>query len=121
MSIQVLVVDDEPTLCNLMNEILKHGGYRVVSVANGQECVTRLQTDPDFGLVITDLLMPKMDGLALLESVKQCYPTIPVILSSAIRDTAIVLQLREQGMAGFLPRPFTPKQLLALVQQVLNR
>ena len=117
---RVLVIDDEPALCRLIELILTREGCNVVSI-DGQAAVALLEKDQAFNLVVTDLLMPKVDGLTILRYIQEHCPLIPVIVSTAARDPELIHQVLQQGAAAFLPRPFTAKQLIEIVRTTLNQ
>ena len=117
---RVLVIDDEPALCRLIEHMLSREGYSVVSI-DGQAVIALLEKDQAFNLVVTDLLMPKVDGLTILRYIQEHCPLIPVIVSTAARDSELIHQVLEQGAAAFLPRPFTAKQLIEIVRTTLNQ
>ena len=76
--VRILVADDEPNLRRVLRAILVRDGYDVVAVENGEEALAKL--DDDVSVIITDLRMPKIDGMAVLEQVSREYPAIPVIM-----------------------------------------
>lgn len=117
---RVLVIDDEPALRRLIDLMLTREGYIVVSI-DGQAIMSIIENDQDFSLVITDLLMPKIDGLKVLQYVREHCPNVPVIISSAVRDPELVRQLLAQGATAFLPRPFAHAQLIDLVRKVVKQ
>ncbi len=120
MAIRVLLVEDEPALRESMTQILIQYGYKVISAPDGQTGVALLKKDTNFALVITHLDMPKIEGLTIMQHIKQQCPLAPVIVSSAVRDITLMNQLFDQGMTAFLRRPFSLKELLELVQEILN-
>lgn len=115
----VLVVDDEPDMGVNVTRILRRGGYDCLAAGGGEEALALCeQRRPD--LILTDLRMPGMDGLALLRAVRQHVPPIPVIIFSAYASGATAGEAGAMGASAFLPKPFTGAQLVDAVRAVLD-
>ena len=116
----VLVVDDDPTFCGIMAEILKMYRARVFIANSAEEAIAILETTtPD--LILTDVMMPEVDGLTFVRQIRAEGPStrVPVIVVSAgvsSREQAAALQA---GADSFLPKPFSLKDLQAAVSTVL--
>jgi CheY-like chemotaxis protein len=108
----VLVVDDQDELRAMLVRVLAGDGHRVLEASNGFEALEVLETEPDVSLVITDLLMPRMDGLELARQLAD-RPHIQILFMSAFPE-----QVSELPFA-FLPKPFSPAALCAAVQRLL--
>ena len=116
---QVLVVDDEPDMLVNVARILRRGRYECVTAGSGEEALTLLrQRHPD--LVLTDLRMPGMDGLALLRAVRQHAPPVPVVIFTAYTSEATAQEALAAGASAFLAKPFTAAQLLDAVRTALD-
>lgn len=113
---RILVVDDEPQLLESMVQVLRHAGFDVVGVSTGTEALHHV-VDPGIGLVITDLLMPDLDGAALAARVGVTRPDLPLLLTTgyAGRDLAD----RVPADASLLRKPFRAQELVTTVQRVL--
>lgn len=116
---RVLIADDEKLLRSLMTNILCHDGFETVAVEDGLQALKVLQEDPDFSLVISDIQMPRMDGMSLLRNIRQFYPHIPVLITSVHTSVSIMQTILQEG-AEYLPRPFTARQLIDAAHQALN-
>src|SRR5690606_15620985 len=103
---RVLIVDDEHLLRTLMKDVLCRGGCQTVAVENGDEALRVLQKDRDFVLILSDVHMPRMDGLELLQIVRRDYPTIPVLMTSVHSTSDQIQSLIQEGATAYLPRPF---------------
>jgi CheY-like chemotaxis protein len=115
----VLVVDDEPDMLVNVARILRRGRYDCVTAASGEEAMTLFQhRRPD--LILTDLRMPGMDGLALLRAVTRHVPPIPVVIFTAYTSEATSQEALAAGASAFLPKPFTGAQLLEAVRAALD-
>ncbi|MDH3359331.1 MAG: sigma 54-interacting transcriptional regulator, partial [Desulfobulbaceae bacterium] len=110
---RVLVVDDDPILRELLNDLLSSNGYQVVLAENGKDALSRLESQP-FDHVITDINMPVMDGLALLGEVQNRGLGVPVIVVSAYSDMESVVQAFKLGASDFIAKPFRSEEEVLL-------
>ena len=115
----LLFIDDDRSVREMVGPALTEHGYRVLSAANGAEALVLLsQHAGQVRLVLTDLAMPVMDGIAILEALRARYPGLPVIVMSGSPEAG-----RERvppGIAAFLPKPFPLEQLLAVIAEALR-
>jgi CheY-like chemotaxis protein len=100
-----LVVDDEPTLRRLMRRSLIGMGLDVVEAANGSEALERLQTH-DIIAVVSDVRMPVMDGLELVEQLQSRAPDVPIVLVSGSEEVRTRADAQALGAFDFLAKPF---------------
>ena len=115
----ILLVEDDTDILDFNKRLLQSNGYNVLTAINGKEALTLLQdTLPD--LVVTDMMMPEMDGMALLKEIKLNIATdhIPVIMLSA--RTATKTEGIASGAQAYLEKPFVPAELVALVKNQLQ-
>jgi two-component system, cell cycle sensor histidine kinase and response regulator CckA len=113
----VMVVDDEPAVCETVRTVLELHNYRVVIAAGGQAAITLLAEHPDpIDTVLMDLMMPTIDGLTTLSLLKCIHPDLRAIAMSGLNSTEAVARAEQQGFEGFLPKPFTHQDLLAQIQ-----
>ena len=116
---QILIVDDDPSLLRLLGIRLSAAGYQVESAANAKIALGLLKSiKPQ--LVISDLRMEGMDGMALFEHIRQQYPTMPVIIMTAHGTIPDAINATKQGVFSFLTKPFESQQLLETVQQAIR-
>jgi two-component system, cell cycle sensor histidine kinase and response regulator CckA len=110
----VIVADDDPTVCLYMARTLSDAGLRVVQARDGEEAATYLKTlGPDVvGLVVSDISMPRLNGVQLATLIEERWPVIPVLLVSGEGG-------RSEYAGPYLPKPFTPETLLALVLELM--
>lgn len=103
----VLVVEDEPPVRQLAARILAHLGYRVVAAEDGDEALELLRQAPHSYLcVLLDLTMPRRDGVSTFREIKQIRPDLPVILCSGFSQADATNRFTEEGLAGFLQKPY---------------
>ena len=116
---RVLVVDDEPTIREVVTTYLERDGYVVDAAATGTEAVASLRSSiPD--LMILDLMLPGVDGLSILSELRK-QSNVPVILLTARTDEADRIIGLELGADDYVTKPFSPRELVARVRSVLRR
>lgn len=116
----ILVVDDEPDMRENVVRILRRGRFACLTAGSGREAVEILDRDrPD--LVLTDLRMPGMGGLALLREVGRRAPGTPVVVFTAYATPSNAEEARHAGAVAFLAKPFSAAQLLEVVHRALDR
>ena len=121
---RILLVEDEETVRAAMSVILSRAGYAVKTADDGEKGLALYNSEPEsFSLVITDLLMPKLDGYGLAKGIRQHSRSIPLIIISGMMGdepmTEHATERRSLNIASQLAKPFTEEQLLAIVQKAL--
>ena len=115
-----LVVDDEPNLLRYASVVLLEAGYLVDMAADGQEALELVRVrGRRLDAVVSDVVMPQMNGVQLLEALSVSDPDLPVVLMSAYGSTALI----DRGIpipCGVLSKPFAPERLLAEVERCLR-
>jgi putative nucleotidyltransferase with HDIG domain len=117
---RILVVDDEETIREIVSSMLAAAQFRTRQAASGHEALSLLESGEEFDLVLSDLLMAEMDGLALLERSKERFPDVPVVMVTAVNDIQAALQALRNGAYDYLLKPFEREQLLATVRRALE-
>ena len=115
---RLLVVDDEPGMRSFLAWRLRARGLEVQLARDGQEALEQLERQP-FDLVIADVTMPRLDGLALLEAIKLRHPTTEVILMTGFSTVEMAVNAMQLGAFNFLLKPFRLIVLLKAVDQAL--
>ncbi len=115
---RILVVDDDPSLCRLMEMRLEASGYQPTSCNSGERALTELERTPA-DAVITDLRMEGMDGLALFDAIRQRWPALPVIILTAHGSIQDAVEATRRGVHQFLTKPFDPPELLEQLERAL--
>jgi DNA-binding response OmpR family regulator len=116
---QLLVVDDEPRILSLVSRALVARGYAVDGAADGAQAL-RLAMKRTYDLVVLDLRMPGLDGVAVLRALRASVPSPRVIVLSAVADVRTKVDLLEMGACDFLPKPFATAELIARVRANLR-
>ena len=116
---KILIVDDDPNLLRLLGIRLSAAGYLVESAANAKIALGMLKSfHPQ--LVISDLRMEGMDGMALFEQIRQQSPNLPVIIMTAHGTIPDAINATKQGVFSFLTKPFESQQLLETVEKAIQ-
>jgi two-component system cell cycle sensor histidine kinase/response regulator CckA len=116
----ILLVEDEEAVRSFAARALRMRGYDVLEAGGGDEALEIVQSGTDIHLIVTDVVMPNMDGPTMVKHVKQIKPEIPVIFMSGYAEEAFRRDGEGAGDIHFLPKPFGLKQLAAKVKDVLS-
>jgi CheY-like chemotaxis protein len=116
----ILVVDDEPLIAMALEAALEDAGYRVATAANGRQGLERLAEAPRPDLVLLDMMMPVMNGPAMLAAMAADpeLDGIPVIVLSSLPEEAV--RARARGVAAILRKPYTADEVLGTIMRVFN-
>ncbi|HEX7337858.1 MAG TPA: response regulator [Gemmatimonadales bacterium] len=117
----VLVVDDEQSVRDLVCRALREDGYRTLEAGHGAEALNLVETGDPIDLVITDVVMPGMDGRELGRRLAQRRPALPVLYISAYDVNDIFRRGSPSSSAPFLQKPFPHQTLLTHVEQLLKQ
>ncbi|MBM3241942.1 response regulator [Candidatus Poribacteria bacterium] len=115
----ILVVDDELDTVRVLERILKKRGYDIHLAFDGLEALGKLHSN-HFDLIITDLLMPNLDGIQLLSRIRKEWPTLPVLVITAVDDEQTHRQVLSMGARAYLRKPFERKQLFDIVAEIMQ-
>ncbi|MDP2432564.1 MAG: sigma-54 dependent transcriptional regulator [Pseudomonadota bacterium] len=113
-ALPILVVEDDAPLREALMDTLELSGYAAHAAADGEQALAWMGKER-FGLVLSDVQMPGMDGHALLRGLKARWPEVPVLLMTAYGQIDMAVQAMREGAADYLPKPFEPDRLLAAV------
>ena len=118
---RILVVDDEETIREIVSSMLNSAQFQTRQASSGVEALALLDSGEEFDLVVSDLLMPEMDGFALLERTKERFPSLQVVMVTAVSDISAALRAIRDGAYDYLLKPFEREQLLATVRRALEK
>lgn len=117
----VLVIDDEPSVRTVTRQTLEAFGYQVIVASDGTSGVAAYASHmADVALVITDMMMPGLDGAQTIIALRAITPDLRVIAATGLADEARVARALEAGARQVLPKPFTADRLLRAVRDVLD-
>jgi CheY-like chemotaxis protein len=117
----ILVVDDEAAIREVTESTLTASGYRVLLAGDGTEAVAHYARQGDkIKIVLTDMMMPYMDGLATVRALKRMNPELKIIASSGLGDVSKFTEAADAGVKTFLHKPYTAEKLLQTIAEVLR-
>jgi len=119
---KILVVDDEERSVSIMKVVLERLGYNVTAMTSSLKALELFKEDPHrYDLLLTDLIMPQLDGDTLVSEIIEIRPDMPVIITSGFTDTIVNDNFNQISNKAFIPKPFQPQELAKTVRQVLDR
>ncbi len=116
----ILIVDDEPNVRLMLRTALESAGYRVVEAADGRAALSQVR-DQACDLILLDLRMPSLDGMETLSRLRQQCAATPVVMLTAHGSIPDAVAAMKLGAIDFLTKPITPRDLRAVVSDVLQR
>jgi len=115
----ILIVDDEPPVCKSVSRALATEGYKVESALSAEEALKKAEGS-DYDVVITDLMMPGLNGMDLLKIVAERMPRTKVIMITGYPSVKSAVEAVRLGAFDYIPKPFTPKEIRGLVSRALE-
>ena len=120
MSARILLVDDEEIVIKSCLRILGTDSYEVDTARSGLEALKKIEEKP-FDLLILDIMMPQMDGMEVLQRVKETHPDVEVIMVTGLSQIETAVRCMKLGAFDYLPKPFDPDELKVVVERALER
>ena len=120
MAKRILIVDDSTSIRQMVRFTLEDAGYDVIEAEDGQIAVSKLA--PGIDLIITDLHMPNLDGIGVIQGARQ-HPDckfVPIIVLTTESETTKKMAAKEAGATGWIIKPFDPQRLMAVLRKVLG-
>jgi len=117
---KILTVDDSPTVREMLKTTLQNAGFNVLQAINGEEALKLLEAE-SIEMLITDLNMPKLDGISLIREVRKSPGGrfLPIIMLTTESQEDKKREGKSAGASGWIVKPFKPEQLLSVVRMVL--
>jgi two-component system chemotaxis response regulator CheY len=122
MGKKVMIVDDSRTIRQQVNFTLAKSGYEVVEAEDGLDGIAKLKANPDVAMIISDVNMPNMDGLKMVETIKE-DPSLakpPILILTTEGATELISRAKAAGAKGWVVKPFKPDQLIAAVAKLVG-
>src|SRR5947209_20283369 len=120
MTERVLVVDDDPTVSDVVRRYLERAGYAVTLCGDGRAALAAYERErPD--LVVLDLMLPELNGLEVCRRLRTADPALPIVMLTALGEESDRVLGLELGADDYLTKPFSPRELVLRVQSVLRR
>ena len=120
---RILVADDDREIVELLNIYLHNEGYDVIKAYNGHQALSYIKNDVDheIGLIILDIMMPKVDGMQVLDKLRAANYETPVLMLSAKSSDQDKIQGLTSGADDYVTKPFNPLEIIARVKSILRR
>lgn len=116
---KILIVDDDPKICDLVKDFLQNHNYHVTTAHDGKQ-MQKLLNKTAFDLIVLDIMMPGEDGIKLCRQLRENHST-PIIMLSALGEETDRIVGLEMGADDYLPKPFSSRELLAKIRALLRR
>jgi two-component system, NtrC family, response regulator AtoC len=115
---QILVVDDEPLMCRSLSEVISRAGYEVFTANNGYEAIEFIQQE-SISVIITDMNMPKMDGIEVLRQAKAIVPNVAVIVVTGYATVDSAVEAMKYGAVDYITKPFSPSKINTIIERAI--
>ncbi|MDA8086582.1 MAG: sigma-54 dependent transcriptional regulator [Nitrospiraceae bacterium] len=120
MTRQILIVDDDPQMRLALKESIGRMGYEAILSENGEEALVKLrEPGREFSLVVTDMRMPRMDGLSLLKEIRRAASSLPVLVITGFGTVETAVEMMKEGATDFLVKPFPFEKLQKTVDSIV--
>ncbi|MGZ8202774.1 MAG: sigma-54-dependent transcriptional regulator, partial [Burkholderiales bacterium] len=120
MSVRILIVDDEEIVIRSSTRILAGSGYDLETARDGAEALQKIAAG-QYDVVVLDIMMPKVDGVEVLQRVKESHPDIEVIMFTGLAEIDTAVQCMKLGAFDYISKPFEPEELKVSVARALER
>ncbi len=122
MSKSIMVVEDSPTMLQMVSFTLKKIGYEVVEANNGQDALEKLSGRTSIDMIITDINMPNVDGIEFIHCVRENpnFKFTPIIVLTTESQESKKLEGKQAGATGWLVKPFSPEHLMTVVKKIIQ-
>lgn len=117
---RVLIVDDDPVQLRLTAEVANRAGFEPLTATGGRQALDLLRADPGIGVMVLDLVMPEIDGMAVLETMARENITTPVVVQTAHSSLETVVTAMRHGAADFFVKPVAPERLIISLRNALK-
>ncbi|CCQ89679.1 putative Response regulator, CheY-like [Nitrospina gracilis 3/211] len=119
---KILIIEDDPDIRDVLRFQLEQANYKVIEAANGEEAIDLMKKGSNLlqvGLILTDIRMPKINGVEAIEYIKANAPSIPILVVTGYPDTDLAVDLLRKGVKDFLVKPVEKETLLNKVAAIL--
>jgi CheY-like chemotaxis protein len=117
----ILIIDDEVAICDITKTSLENYNYKAITARDGVEGIALYaEQQKDISLVLTDMLMPSMDGITTIRTLKKINPNVKIIAISGLASSDKVNSAYDMGVKAFLTKPYTANQILQIIKVALH-
>lgn len=117
---RILIIDDDATICLMLQGLLKRKGFDADTVFSAGEAIKKLENET-FDLVLSDFRLPDFDGLELLQKIKAMHPSVPVIIMTSYADIRTAVSAIKMGAFEYVTKPLNPDEILLLINSALEK
>ena len=117
---RILVVDQEPYTRAVIATMLEKSNYLPVLATDGHEAMAHIEQDAPFDVVLSDIMIHGVDGIGLLDKLREIHPDTPMVMVTAMQDVSIAISAMRRGAYDYLLKPFAREQLLATIERALD-
>jgi len=120
---RILIIDNEPHICEGLKDRLESGGYEVIVAHDGQTALALMTLEARQGAiggVLLDVHMPVMDGLEVLRELRSRYPDLPVLMMSATGESDILDEAMRMGASGYVFKPFDTRLMMQMCNELFS-
>jgi two-component system response regulator PilR (NtrC family) len=118
---RILIVDDEQSLREFLEIFLEQEGYEVATAKGGRDAVKRMEAGEEFDIVLTDLMMPEVSGMGVLETVKERFPDTEVLMMTAYATADTAIEAMKKGAYDYVQKPFKVEELRVIIEKALGQ
>lgn len=115
---KVMIVDDSNTIRQQVNFTLSKDGFQVIEAVDGLDGIAKLKENPDIKVIISDVNMPNMNGLEMVEKMASDGVKIPIVMLTTEGSMEMIDRAKKAGAKGWMVKPFQPPQLIAAVKKL---
>ncbi len=116
---EILIIEDDIPFCNLLERFLQRHGFKITAAHSAEDAISRLQTTV-FSLIITDLRLPDLNGIQLLENIKKIHSKVPVVVMTVHAEVTSAVTAMKKGAFDYIAKPFIPEEMLLVIKSALN-
>ncbi|RZA19168.1 MAG: response regulator [Proteobacteria bacterium] len=122
MTKKILIVDDSEAVRQQVYFTLSKEGFEIIEAEDGRDAMEKMRMNDDISLIISDVSMPVMTGLEMLEAMQAegSYPSVPIIMLTTVGITALIGRAKKAGANGYLVKPFNPDHLVAAAEKLTS-
>lgn len=113
----ILIVDDKSVQLKTLRRALRTRGYQVIEAMSGKQALSHIGKNQAIDMVLTDYAMPEMNGIELLQKIRETNKTLPVILMTAYGDKALVIKAMRHRCSGFIDKPFNMDEIMDIINE----
>ena len=118
---KILIVEDDPNLGQFLNEYLEAKNYNIRLAIDGEDGLQKFLEDPNWDIILLDVMMPKKDGFSLAKDIRKVNQDIPIIFLTAKSQKDNVIKAFNLGADDYLTKPFSIEELVARIKAVMKR